>query len=149
MHTLAFNETLRGLNAEELRYAILSPGTDVAFIDDARKRFATDSAYLDDKPGAPLRFLAEANLTQIIRREETNTDRDEARTRLNSFIRDLFAGTNLNLIPFASGPHDVPDDELSTTWSRKSFCTRGVEATGATTGTISSSCWQTRPGCPT
>jgi hypothetical protein len=113
MHTLAFNETLRGLNAEELRYAILSPGTDVAFIDDARKRFATDSAYLDDKPGAPLRFLAEANLTQIIRREETNTDRDEARTRLNSFIRDLFAGPNLNLIPFASGPHDVPDDDGS------------------------------------
>ncbi|WP_300336658.1 DUF499 domain-containing protein [Accumulibacter sp.] len=126
MHTLAFNETLRGLNAEELRYAILSPGTDVAFIDDARKRFATDSAYLDDKPGAPLRFLAEATLTQIIRREETNTDRDEARTRLNSFIRDLFAGPNLNLIPFASGPHDVPDDDGS---GRPYLVMLGYEAT--------------------
>jgi len=113
MHTLAFNENLRGLNAEELRYAILGPGTDIAFIDDARKRFVTDSAYLDDRPGAPMRFLAEANLTQIIRREETNTDRDEVRTRLNSYIRDLFAGPNLNLIPFASGPHDVPDDDGS------------------------------------
>lgn len=113
VHTLAFNDALRGLNAEELRYAILSPGTDIAFVDDARKRFVADSAYLDDKPGAPLRFLAEANLTQIIRREETNIDRDEARTRLNAYIRDLFAGPSLNLIPFAAGPHDVPDDDGS------------------------------------
>lgn len=113
MHTLAFNDALRGLNAEELRYAILSPGTDIAFVDDARKRFVADSAYLDDKPGAPLRFLAEANLTQIIRREETNIDRDEARSRLNAYIRDLFIGPTLNLIPFASGPHDVPDDDGS------------------------------------
>lgn len=113
MHTLAFNETLRGLNADELRYAILGPATDVAFIDDARKRFITDSAYLDDKPGAPLRFLAEANLTQIIRREETNVDREQARSRLNAYVRDLFAGPNLNLVPFAAGPHDIPDDDGS------------------------------------
>lgn len=113
MHTLAFNETLRGLNAEELRYAVLGPGTDIAFIDDARKRFVVDSAYIDDKPGAPLRFLAEANLTQIIRREETNVDREEARSRLNADIRDLFAGPHLNLVPFASGPHDVADDDGS------------------------------------
>lgn len=113
MHTLAFNEALRGLNAEELRYAILGPSTDIAFVDDARKRFVADSAYLDDKPGAPLRFLAEANLTQIIRREETNIDREEARSRLNAYIRDLFAGPTLNLVPFASGPHDVPDDDGS------------------------------------
>lgn len=113
MHTLAFNEALRGLNADELRYATLGPATDIAFIDDARKRFITDSAYLDDKPGAPLRFLAEANLTQIIRREETNVDREEARSRLNAYVRDLFAGPNLNLVPFAAGPHDVPDDDGS------------------------------------
>lgn len=126
IHTLAFNENLRGLNPEELRYAILGPGTDIAFIDDARKRFVADSAYLDDKPGAPLRFLAEANLTQIIRREETNTDRDEVRTRLNSYIRELFAGPNLNLIPFASGPHDVPDDDGS---GRPYLVMLGYEAT--------------------
>lgn len=111
MHTLAFNDHLRGLTNEELRFAIVSPGTDVAFVDDARKRFVTDSAYLDDKPGAPLRFLAEANLTQIIRREETNIDREEARSRLNAYIRDLFTGQALNLVPFAGGPHDVPDDD--------------------------------------
>ena len=113
MHTLAFNDSLRGLTTEELRYAICGPATDIAFIDDARKRFITDSAYLDDKPGAPLRFLAEANLTQIIRREETNVDREEARSRLNAYIRDLFTGPNLNLVPFAAGPHDIPDDDGS------------------------------------
>lgn len=111
LHTLAFNDHLRGLTNEELRYAIVSPGTDLAFVDEARKRFVTDSAYLDDKPGAPLRFLAEANLTQIIRREETNIDREEARSRLNAYIRDLFTGSTLNLVPFGAGPHDVPDDD--------------------------------------
>ena len=31
LHTLAFNDHLRGLTNEELRYAVVSPGTDVAF----------------------------------------------------------------------------------------------------------------------
>jgi hypothetical protein len=110
LHTLAFNDALRGLTNEELRYAMLSPGTDVSFIDDARKRFVTDSAFLDDRPNVPLRFLAEANLTQIIRRQEQNTDPAEVRARLNDHIRQLFQGPTLTLIPFAAGPHDVPDD---------------------------------------
>lgn len=113
MHTLAFNDTLRGLSNEQLRYAVLGPKTDIAYIDDARKRFVADSAYLDDRPGVPLRFLAEANLTQIIRRQETNVDPGQARSELNDYLRELFKGTNLNLVPFASGPHDVPDDDGS------------------------------------
>ncbi|MCP4697884.1 MAG: DUF499 domain-containing protein, partial [Gammaproteobacteria bacterium] len=66
LHSLAFNEQLKGLSPEELRYAVVSPGTDISFIDDARKRFIAASAYLDDRPSVPLRFLAAANLTQII-----------------------------------------------------------------------------------
>jgi hypothetical protein len=102
--------------SEQLRYAVLGPKTDIAltdiaFIDDARKRFVTDSAYLDDRPGVPLRFLAEANLTQIIRRQEMNTDPAEVRGALNDYLRELFKGPNLNLVPFAAGPHDVPDDD--------------------------------------
>lgn len=111
MHTLAFNDSLRGLTPEQLRYAVVGPKTDIAFIDDARKRFVADSAYLDDRPGVPLRFLAEANLTQIIRRQETNTDPAEVRSELNDYLRELFKGPRLNLVPFASGPHDVPDDD--------------------------------------
>jgi hypothetical protein len=111
MHTLAFNDALRGVTPEQLRYAVLGPKTDIAFIDDARKRFVSDSAYLDDRPGVPLRFLAEANLTQIIRRQEVNTDPAEVRSELNDYLRELFKGPNLNLVPFAAGPHDVPDDD--------------------------------------
>lgn len=109
-HTLAFQDSLRGATVEELRYAILSPGTDLSFIDDARKRFVTDSAYLDDRPNVPLRFLAEANLTQMIRRQEMQVDPAESRAQLNDRIRDIFSGQALNLVPFAAGPHNVPDD---------------------------------------
>jgi hypothetical protein len=109
-HTLAYQDSLRGVTPEELRYAVLSPGTDLSFIDDARKRFIADSAYLDDRPNVPLRFLAEANLTQMIRRQEMQVDVAEARAQLNDRIRSIFGGQNLNLVPFAAGPHDVPDD---------------------------------------
>lgn len=109
-HTLAFNDALRGLTTEELRYSIVSPSTDISFIEDARKRFVADSAYLDDRPNVPLRFLAEANLTQMIRRQEQQVDLAEVRSQLNDRIRTIFNGTVLNLVPFVSGPHDVGDD---------------------------------------
>lgn len=109
-HTLAFNESLKGATAEELRYAILSPRTDISFIDDARRRFVQESAYLDDRPNIPLRFSAEANLTQILRREERHVDPAEARAQLNDRIRAIFNGAVFNLYPFPGGPYDVPDD---------------------------------------
>lgn len=74
MHSLAFNEPLKGLTPEHLRYAVLGPATDISFTEEARKAFIAQSAYLDDRPGAPMRFLTEANLTQIIRREEERVD---------------------------------------------------------------------------
>ena len=110
LHTLAFNDRLKGLSPDQLRYSILSPETDVSFIEEARKRFIADSAYLDDRPGAPMRFLAEANLRQIIRREERHVDASEARAELDDRIKTIFGGKTLDAIPFASGPFDVPDD---------------------------------------
>ena len=109
-HTLAFNENLKGATAEELRYAVLSPGTDISFIDDARRRFVQESAYLDDRPNVPLRFSAEANLTQILRREEQHVDPGEARAQLNDRIKTIFGGAVFNLYAFPGGPYDVPDD---------------------------------------
>src|SRR5260221_6006106 len=67
MHTLAFNEPLKGLSPEHLRYSVIGPQVDISFVEAARQRFIANSAYLDDRPGAPLRFLTEANLTQMIR----------------------------------------------------------------------------------
>lgn len=109
-HTLAFNENLKGATAEELRYAVLSPGTDISFIDDARRRFVQESAYLDDRPNVPLRFAAEANLTQILRREERHVDPGEARAQLNDRIKAIFGGAVFNLYPFPGGSYEVPDD---------------------------------------
>ena len=57
---------------------------------DARQKFIAESAYLDDRPGVPMRFLAEANLTQIIRRQEQHVDPSESRAQLNDLIKDIF-----------------------------------------------------------
>ncbi len=110
MHTLAFNDPLKGLSPERLRYSVLGPATDVSFIEEARKRFIAESAYLDDRPGAPMRFLAEANLSQIVRREESHVDAGEARAELDDRIRQIFGGTAFETIAFPGGPFDVPDE---------------------------------------
>lgn len=110
IHTLAFNNDLKGLSADHLRYSVLSPTADLSFIDDAKTRFRAESAYLDDRPTAPLRFNAEANLTQVIGREEKNIDPSEARTQLADRIKSIFGGQSFDLVPFPGGPWDVPDD---------------------------------------
>lgn len=110
VHTLAFNEGLKGLSPERLRYAVVGPKLDAAFVEEARKAFLAQSAYLDDRPGVPMRFLAEANLTQIIRREEQNVDPGELRAQLNDLIKDIFRGPTLEMVPFPAGPWDVPDE---------------------------------------
>ena len=110
MHTLAFNEPLKGLTGEELRYAVAGPSVKPSFIDEARKRFIAASAYLDDRPAAPMRFLAEANLSVVIRREEQHVDPADARAQLNDRIRDIFDGKTFERVQFPGGPFDVPDE---------------------------------------
>ena len=108
LHTLAFNDPLKGLPPEQLRYSVLCPAADITFIEEARKKFIAESAYLDDRPGAPMRFLAEANLSQIIRREEQHVDAGEARAELNDRIRQIFGGKTFDAACFPGGPFDVP-----------------------------------------
>jgi hypothetical protein len=110
MHTLAFNDPLKGLNAEELRYAIAGPAVKPGFVDEARKRFMAESAYLDDRPAAPMQFRAEANLNVIIRREEQHVEAAEVREQLNDRIRGIFGGKTFEAIRFPGGPFDVPDE---------------------------------------
>ena len=110
LHTLAFNEPLKGLSREQLCYSVLCPAMDISFIEEARTKFIAESAYLDDRPGAPMRFLAEANLRQIIRREERHVDAGEARTELNERIRQIFSGKTFDTVRFPGGPFDVPDE---------------------------------------
>ena len=110
MHTLAFNDPLKGISQKQLLYSVSGPTTDLSFIDEARKKFIAESAYLDDRPGAPMRFLAEANLVQIIRREERHVDAAEARAQLNDRIREIFGGRTFEAVSFPGGPFDVPDE---------------------------------------
>lgn len=110
IHSLAFNEQLKGVTPERLRWAVVAPALDPAFIEEARKAFAAQSAYLDDRPGAPMRFLVEANLTQIINREVKNVDPVELRSVLNDKIREVFKGAVLEMVPFPSEPADAPDE---------------------------------------
>ena len=110
IHSLAYNEPLKGLSPEHLRFSMLCPSLDISFIEDARKRFLSESAYLDDRSGAPMRFLVEANLTQIIRRQEQHVDPGEARAQLNDLIKEIFKGQVFETISFPGGPFDVPDE---------------------------------------
>ena len=115
LHTLAFNEPLRGCSARRLRYSMVGPGTDFAYIEETRKRFLQDSAYLDDRPGAPLRFLAEANLNKIIRTREGMVDPGDARAEIHDRIRGIFGSgkggkPEFEVVPFPGGPSDIPDD---------------------------------------
>ena len=57
-----------------------------------------------------MRFLAEANLRQIIRREERHVDPGEARAQLDDRIREIYGGPTFDRIAFVSGPYDVQDE---------------------------------------
>lgn len=109
-HTLAFNADLKGASADQLRFSLLSPSLDLSFVDDARSRFTLESAYLDDRPNTPIRFLHEPNLTQVIRRQEGMVDKEEARAALNDQIRQTFSGQWFDLVPYPGGEWDVGDD---------------------------------------
>jgi hypothetical protein len=110
IHSLGFPSQIQGIAPDHLRFSILSPSLDVGFIEDARKRFQERSAYLDDKPGAPLRFLTDANLTQIVERQIQLCDPGEVRTELTSRIRSLYLQGDFELRPFPAAPMDVPDE---------------------------------------
>jgi hypothetical protein len=110
MHSLAHNVPLRGCTSEHLRYDILRPRLDISFIEAARQRFVSESAFLDDTPGVPMRFQPQANLTQVIRREQDNVDAGEIRSELNHRIRKVFEGPLFEQVFFPGGPWDVPDE---------------------------------------
>ena len=69
----AFNNDLKGLTADQLQYAVLSPIADISFIDDARTKFAPTPRTLTIVP-AP-RFASTRRPTYpVVAREERNVD---------------------------------------------------------------------------
>lgn len=111
-HTLAYNDSVQGASPGQLRYGLLSPGFETGFINAALDRFKEESAYLDDKPGQPLRFLHEPNLNQLIRQQEKNIDADAIRALLTDTIQSIFREDNAIFNPrcFVSNSLEVPDD---------------------------------------
>ena len=110
IHSLAYNEQLKGLSPKQLRYAMACPALELGFIEEARKDFMGQSAYLDDRPGAPMRFLVDANLNQIIRGEERHVPDEEVRAQLNDRIKEIFDGNSFELAFFPGGAYEVPDE---------------------------------------
>ena len=90
-HTLAYGDSAKGITAEQLKLSVCSPALEPPFIEQARVQFVTDSTFLDDRPGAPLRFMAEPNVTMIIRRMMRDIDAAEVRAELTERIRQLFS----------------------------------------------------------
>lgn len=138
IHSLAFNDQLKGLSSERLRFSVVGPAFDLSFLDAAWKRFQGESSYLDDRPGVPLRFLAEANLTQVIRREETNVDSAQARAELNDRIKTIFGGTTgsvFEMVPFPAAPGEV-DDDLGNGRPRLAVMAYDGTAVGATVDAV-------------
>lgn len=112
-HTLAYGDSARGISAEQLKFSVCSPALEPAFIEQARMQFVTESIFLDDRPGAPLRFMVEPNLTMIIRKRMNEIDPGEVRTELKARIHGLFTlpgRGDFNGIVFPSGPYEVPDE---------------------------------------
>jgi hypothetical protein len=110
IHSLGFPAQIQGIAPDQLRFSIMAPSLDVGFIEDARKRFQERSAYLDDKPGAPLKFLTDANLTQIVERQIQLVDPGEVRSELSGRIRTLYLQGDFELKAFPAAPVDVPDE---------------------------------------
>jgi hypothetical protein len=111
-HTLAYGDHARGISAEQLKLSVCSPAIEPAFIEQARVGFVQESTFLDDKPGAPLRFMVEPNLTMIIRKRMSEIEASEVRSVLRAWIEKLFSRPNgeFNTIPFPAGPYDVSDE---------------------------------------
>lgn len=109
LHTLAFNDQLKGVQRPELLFSILAPGIEPSYALDAATRFQQNSSYLDDRTGAPLRFQYEANLNQLIKRTQGSVDANEIRTQLKDRIKEIFGKGVLEMIPFPGVPGDVPD----------------------------------------
>lgn len=110
IHSIAFPSSLAGITPDHLRFSVLSPSLDLGFIEDARKRFQEKSAYLDDRPNSPLRFLTEANLTQIIERQKQLCDPGMVRDELNDRIARTYTVGEFEPNKFPGTAGEVQDE---------------------------------------
>lgn len=111
LNTLAYGDSAKGITPDHLKFSVCSPQIEPSFIEQARIRFVQEALYLDDRPGAPMRFMVEPNLEAMIRRiMRDEIDSSEVRVQLQERIRELFGGKGaFELVPFPSGSYEVDD----------------------------------------
>ena len=109
MHTLAYNQQLRGIDDKRLRYSILYPGMETGYVDEALARFREQSLYLDDNAEKPTQFQAEPNLNQAIQRAEQGLDVPDLEREIDERLRTMFGRGEFSLHQFPDGHGDVPD----------------------------------------
>ena len=110
MNTLAFNPQLKGVDARHLRYSILWPNMELAYVDEALTKFKDESLYLDDNPEKPVQFQAEPNLSQAIQRAEQGFDDQDLEDEIDRRMNDMFQKGEFGLLLFPDGHEDVPDE---------------------------------------
>ncbi|MFN9630194.1 MAG: ATP-binding protein [Cyanobacteriota bacterium] len=110
LHSLAFNEPLKGLSRLELNYSLYAPGVSPAFVDKAVRHLQEQSEYLDDSGTSKLRFLTDANLNQMVRKREGQFDLETVRQELRGRIGTIFAKQRFEPVLFPSEPADIIDD---------------------------------------
>ena len=117
LHTLAFGDAAKGIASDTLKLSVCSPTVEPSFVEQARTRLVTESLFLDDRPGALLRFMVEPNLTQVIRRQMEEVEANELRADLDRRIRNLFgaAGGSFGLLDLPG--RCLPGRRYSGGWS--------------------------------
>lgn len=111
INSLAYPDNARGISEPDLKFSVLYPGLDGGILNRARTKFIENSQYLDDRPDSPLRFLANPNLEQVIRRHMRDFDHVNVFNLYNETIRDIFSRGNLfRTIYEPQGAHSVADD---------------------------------------
>ena len=110
MHTLAFNQQLKGIDDKGLRYSMLSPGMELGYVDEALNRFRSESRYLYDNRKKPTQFQATPNLNQAIQRNEQSLDCTDLESEIDQRIKNIFQKGEFDLCLFPGGHEDIPDD---------------------------------------
>ena len=113
LHTLA-PESVRGVNAEQLRFSLLGPAIEPAFVEQARKRFV-EKALLPRRPPRFRRCASWPSRTWCswCRGTAARSIPPRSRARLDERVRDLFAGNAgrpFEPVFFPGGAHAIPDE---------------------------------------
>lgn len=110
LNSMAFPESAKGISLPELKQSLFFPGCDGALLEKARTKFIENSQYLDDRPNSPMRFLANPNLEQVIRRHMREFDGIEVYNHFRAKTEEIFNGSSFKLVFEPNGPHFVVDD---------------------------------------